>query len=332
VLEWLVSGPMRMKRGAPWITLAVVAVILFMLSRALRHYDFDEVLQSVRSADFGRLSLAVAFAAGSYLMLTLFDTLAVRYVGRKLPYRRTALASFTGLSIGHTVGLAALSSGAVRYRFYSRWGLSAQDIGKIIVFCGVTVGLGLMTLTGLAWTLRPTIAADLTGLPRWSVHIVGVVCLALAASWIGLAAVRRKPLRLFRWKIELPSLRVAAAQVVVGTVNFALVAAALYACVLSIAQIGYVEVAASYVIANTAGIVSHVPGGLGVIEMVVTYLLPQSHILGAVLLFRAVYYLLPLPLGLLSFLAAELYYRGRSTAAEGQSGGGGPLSPAAARR
>jgi hypothetical protein len=237
--------------------------------------------------------------------------LAVRYVGRPLPYRCTALASFTGLSIGHTVGLAALSSGAVRYRFYSRWGLSAQEVAKVIVFCALTVGLGLLTLAGLAWTLRPAIAADLTGLPRWAVHVVGFGCLGLAACWIALAATRRRPVSLFGRRIALPSLPLAAGQIVIGTVNFALVAAALYQCVSAVADVRYVEVAAVYVIGNTAAIASHVPGGLGVIEGVVLYLLPQAHILGAVLLFRAVYYLLPLPLGLLSLLAAELYYRRR---------------------
>ena len=302
---------MRFKRWAPWITLAIAAAILFMLSRALRHYDFAEVMESVRMADARHLALALGFTAASYFMLTLFDTLAVRYVGHALPYRRTAHASFTGLSIGHTVGLAALSSGAIRYRFYSRWGLSAQEIGKVILFCAFTVGLGLITLAGLAWTLRPSIAADLTGLPRGAALGIGFACLALAAAWLLLAAFSRRPIRIRRWVIALPSLRLAAAQIVVGTVNFGFVAAALYACIRSVAEVGYTEVAAAYVIGNTAALVSHVPGGLGVIEMVVTYLLPQAHILGAVLLFRAVYYLLPLPIGLISFLAAEAYHRGR---------------------
>src|SRR5262249_7126808 len=148
---------MRIRRLTPWISLAVVAVILLMLSRALRRYDLAEVLATVVSADRSRLVLALACTAGSHLTLTIFDTLAVRYVRRRLPYRCTAWASFTGLSIGHTVGLAALSSGAVRYRFYSRWGLSAEEIGKVIVFCAITVGLGLLTLAGLAWTLRPVV-------------------------------------------------------------------------------------------------------------------------------------------------------------------------------
>jgi uncharacterized membrane protein YbhN (UPF0104 family) len=307
---------MRLKRWASWITLVVVAAILVMLSRALRHYDFAEVLESVRMADRTCLGLALGFTAASYFMLTLFDTLAVRYVGRALPYRCTALASFTGLSIGHTVGLAALSSGAIRYRFYSRWGVTAQEVGQVIVFCACTVGLGLITLAGLAWTLRPGTAADLTGLPRGAALGIGFACLGLAAGWLVLAAVRRRPIRIRRWTIALPSLPLAAAQIVVGTVNFGFVAAALHACIRSVAEVSYTEVAAAYVIGNTAALVSHVPGGLGVIEMVVTYLLPQAHILGAVLLFRAVYYLLPLPIGLISFLAAEAYHRSRRTTRE----------------
>ena len=315
---------MNLKRLAPWITLAVSAVIVFMLARALRKYDFAEVMQSVRSVEAARLGMAIAFAAGSYATLTLFDTLAVRYVAHALPYRRTALASFTALSIGHTVGLAALSSGAVRYRFYARWGLSAEEIGKVIVFCGLTVGLGLLTLAGLAWTFRPDVASSLTGVPDGLARIVGIGFLLLSAGWLVLAKMSRRPLRIRKWRIQMPSLPMAAAQIVVGTINFGLVAAALYHCVRSVADARYVEVAAAYVIGNTAAIASHVPGGLGVIEGVVMYLLPQADLLGAVLLFRAVYYLLPLPLGLLSFLVSEMVFRRRNAAA-GKPLGAAPM-------
>ena len=90
--------------------------------------------------------------------------LAVRYIGAKLPYRRIALASFTSLSIGHTLGVAAASSGAIRYRFYSRWGIGAGDIARIILFCAMTTGLGLNTLMGLALLLRANMATELLGL------------------------------------------------------------------------------------------------------------------------------------------------------------------------
>lgn len=312
---------MNLKRWVPWITLAISAAILFMLSRALRQYDFAEVLRALASVDRSRLALAIACVAGSYFSLTLFDTLAVRYVRRALPYRRTAVASFTGLSIGHNVGLAALSSGAIRYRFYSRWGLSAEEIAKVIVFCALTVALGLLTLGGLAWTLRPKIAADLTGLPLSAAYAIGIACLALSALWLVLAGVARRPIRIRRWSLAMPPVRLAAAQIAVGTMNFAFVAAALHQCILTVAEASFVEVAAVYVIGNTAAIASHVPGGLGVIEGVVMYLLPQANLLSAVILFRAVYYLLPLPLGALCFLAAEIYFRGRGGEAQPNDGG-----------
>ncbi|MGO7859663.1 UPF0104 family protein, partial [Rhizobium ruizarguesonis] len=84
-----------------------------------------------------------------------FDVLAIRSLGKSLPYSRIALASFIILSLGHNIGFAGLISGAFLYRFYSRWGLTAEDVAKIILFFGVTVGLGLITLGGLAMIVNP---------------------------------------------------------------------------------------------------------------------------------------------------------------------------------
>lgn len=331
LLRWdVVRFRMTLKRWAPWITLAITAVMVLMLSRTLRRYDLHEVLEALRSVSLKRLGLAIACVAGSYFSLTLFDALAIRYVRRRLPYRKIALASFCALSIGHNVGLAAFSSGAIRYRFYSRWGLAAQDVGKIIVFCAMTVGLGLLTLGSLAWTLQPDLAAKMTGLPLSAVRTVGLLALALPVGWVGLAFVMHRRLRIWRWYVEMPSPRLAAGQLLVGTVNFAFVAGALHQAVLTAAQIGYFEVAAAYVIGNTAAIASHIPGGLGVIEAVVMYLLPQVNLLAAVLLFRAVYYLLPLPLGALCLLLTELYFRRCDRARSRSAGQRDSLGPSAA--
>ena len=87
----------------------------------------------------------------------------MRYAGRALPYPKIALASFTSLSIGHTLGFAVFSSGAIRYRFYAGWGLSAGDVGRIIVFCGVTIALGLATVGGLAAVIRPDLVGETFG-------------------------------------------------------------------------------------------------------------------------------------------------------------------------
>ncbi|HEX6981114.1 MAG TPA: lysylphosphatidylglycerol synthase domain-containing protein [Alphaproteobacteria bacterium] len=302
---------MAIRRYVPWITAAVTILIIVLLIRALRRYDLAQVVQSLREVSFVRLTRAIAFAAASYVTLTLFDTLAIRYLGCDLPYRKIALASFTSLSIGHNVGLAALSSGAIRYRFYTRWGLSPADVAKLIVFCAITVGLGLATLGGIALLLRPQLAAALTGLAPSLTSGLGAACLLVSALWLGVAAARRKPVRVFRSRVDVPPLRLAAAQIVVGTMNFAFVAGALHQAISTVAEVPYPSVAAVYVIGNVAAIASHVPGGLGVIEAVVVYLLPQQNIIGAVILFRIVYYLLPLPIGCISFIVSEILDRRR---------------------
>src|SRR5690554_7902328 len=101
----------------------IMAGAAYMIYRAVREYSLEEVVASLGTIPALHIAGALSFAALSYLCLTGFDYLALRYAGKPLAYRRAALASFCRLSIGHNIGVAALSSGAIRYRFYSRWGL-----------------------------------------------------------------------------------------------------------------------------------------------------------------------------------------------------------------
>lgn len=298
----------------PVLGAAVLVLAGFLLYRVLHRYSFDEIVDSVRQIPAWRLALAGLFAAGSYACLTLFDTLAVRYVGKRLRYRYIAMTSFSALSIGHNIGFAALSSGAIRYRLYARRGLDFATVARIIAFCALTVGLGLTILAGAALCLAPGLAAELLRLSRAAAIGAGIACLAAAAGYLLLCARLRRPLHLWKWQVELPTLRLALAQAVVGPLNFALVAACLHQLLAGIADVAYPGVATAYVLANVAALVSHVPGGLGVIESVVVLLLPGERLIGALIAFRLVYYLLPLPLGALTLLAAELF--GSRTAAK----------------
>jgi uncharacterized membrane protein YbhN (UPF0104 family) len=302
------------------IAAAVVCLAAFLLYRTLSRYSLDQLVGAVSAVPAARLLAAAGFAAASYLSLTLFDYLALHYVGRPLPYPQVALASFTALSLGHNIGLAALSSGAVRYRFYSRWGLKAGEVGKVILFCGMTVGLGLLVLGGTALLLRSELAVEITGLTRSIVIALGALCLTGPALYLILAAFLRRPLRIRRWSLEMPSLRLAVAQVLVGSMNFAFVAACLHQSLAAVADVAYLGVASVYVIANATALVSHVPGGLGVIESVVLYLLPEKDLIGPLLVFRFVYFLAPLGLGSLLFLVTELIYRRKSPAFHGRPG------------
>jgi uncharacterized membrane protein YbhN (UPF0104 family) len=312
--------------GAPrgkqprWRTLLLRGFVLagtllagYLIYRALRRYDLNDLVASVKAIPAGDLLLAVVFAAGSYLTLTAFDWLGLRYIGHRLPYPRVALASFVSLSLGHSIGFAGLSSGPIRYRFYARWGLSAGEVAKLVLFCGVTVGLGLLVMGGAALLWQPASGQALTGIGRFAVRLVGGGCLLAVVLYLVLAATARKMLRIRKITFEMPPLPIAAAQVVVGAMDYAFVSASLHAVVSEASGAGYVQVASAFVTGNVLTLVSHVPGGLGVIEGTVMYLLPHgSELLGPLIVFRLVYFLLPLAIGLVLFATAEFVFRRRS--------------------
>jgi uncharacterized membrane protein YbhN (UPF0104 family) len=107
----------------------------------------------------------------------------------------------------------------------------------------------------------------------------------------------------------MPRLGLALGQVVIGPINFALVAACLYQAIAAAADVGYFGMASVYVIANVTALISHVPGGLGIIESVVAFLLPQADLIGALVAFRFIYFLLPLALGSGLFVVSEIALR-----------------------
>jgi uncharacterized membrane protein YbhN (UPF0104 family) len=304
-------------KGKPrkWLSIGIgtvaVLVAAFLLHRTLSKYSLDEIVASVAAIPMPRIAAAAGFAAASYLCLTGFDWLALRYVGHPLRYRYVALTSFVSLSLGHNIGLAALSSGAIRYRFYSRRGLGIDEIAKVILFCGLTVGLGLLMLGGGALLLRSGLAAEMTGLGQGVILAIGISCFAAGIGYLALSFFVKKPLRWRKWSLEMPSPRLAVAQLALGPLNFMCVAACLHQTLLAVADLPYLAVVAAYVVAGVAALISHVPGGLGVIETVLQILLPGGQIIGALVMFRVIYFLVPLCLGSVAFASAELVLAGQ---------------------
>jgi uncharacterized membrane protein YbhN (UPF0104 family) len=305
------------RRRMTWLkragAVAVVALGAFLIYQTLSGYSLDEILESIKAIPPVRLLFALAFAAGSYFCLSWFDWMAVRYAGKPLPYRKVALASFCSLSLGHNIGFAALSSGAVRYRFYARWGLKPGEVAKVIIFCGVTVGLGMLTLGGVALLLRPDLAAEMMGLTQPLAIALGAVCLALPALYVLAAAFLRRAVKIKNWSLSMPPLKFALAQIGIGAANYACVAGCLHQTLSAVGDVPYLSVAAAYVIANTSALITHVPGGLGVVESVVMFLLPGAGVIGALVMFRVIYYLVPLCTGGPLFALTEIYYRRKQT-------------------
>lgn len=291
--------------------LVVVAIILalWLIYRSVSRYSPGEIAQSLGVIPLQHLAMAIAFTALSYACLTGFDALGLIYAGTPLPYWRVALTSFVSLSIGHNVGLSALSSGAIRYRFYSRWGLRAEDVAKVVLFSGLTVALGLLALCGVSMLVSSGSVTKITGLSHgWSM-MLGLFILLVLLIFVTICFKLRRPLKIWGWTFTLPTARLALAQILLGTLNFSFIAASLQQLILAYQDVSYWDISTVYTIANGAAVISHVPGGLGVLETTIQLLLPQAATIGAVIAFRAIYFFLLLPLGLILLGVTERFFR-----------------------
>lgn len=305
------------RRWSAISTFVLALAALVIVAHVLRQFTGAQIATSLTKLGPGQIAGAGLCTAASYATLTGFDWLGVAYAGAKVPYRRVALASFLSLSIGHTVGFAPLSSGAIRYRYYAESGLRAPQIGLIVLLSAATVTLGEATLAGLALLTQPTLTAKILRLGPSAATAIGAACLTLPACYWILSAMLRRPIEISRrWSFRLPGPRIASMQIGLGLLNYILVSGALYFVLSAAAPIAYQSVVTAYVLGNLAALVTHVPGGLGVLEAVIITLLPGIDLIGPLIAFRIVYFLIPLGIGCLLFAGAEMRQRLRPAKAK----------------
>jgi uncharacterized membrane protein YbhN (UPF0104 family) len=292
----------------------------YLLYHTFRDFTLSEIIESFRAIPTVNLLMALLFAFGSYLCLSGFDWAGVRYVKNDLAYPKIGLASFIALSIGQSVGLSGLSSGALRYRYYAHWGMSTEDVAKIVLLSGVTVGIGMAMLSGIVMVLNPKDAASVLGLSEAVIIAIGFACLAATAGYLALAAFVRTPLKIRSWTFEMPTLTIAIAQVVIATINFALVSACLREVMAASADVSYLKAATAFVLANLAILITHAPGGLGVLEATVRHVMGDQASIGSLVAFRVIYFFIPFFIGLPLALIVEAIFRARKARRQSHSG------------
>lgn len=297
----------------PLAMAVVVAVALYLLEQDLKAYHYGDLMRQVWVLPHSHLALALLLTAFAYAVLPGYDAIALSYVDHPLPIRRIAFGSFIAYALSHSLGFPLLSGGPVRYRFWSVWGLSTSEIAQAISFAGATFIIGMIAVAGGVFLLEPASTIDLLHLPVTTLKPVGVFCLLLVAGYLVLTTTRYKTFRLFEWEFPVPSTRLALAQLGVAVVDWTAAGAVLYVLLPSGYRLSFMAVLGVFLIAQFAGILSHVPGGLGVFEAIVVVLLrprvPAASILGALVAYRAVYYLLPLVLALAFLIAFEVQRR-----------------------
>ncbi len=293
---------------AALLTLAVFLLALFVLDDSLRKLEPEDLLLPLHTLSLEQMASAIGWTAASYFMLTFYDLLALRIVGHRLPYRRVATISFIACALAHSLGLSSLSGGSVRLRAYTSEGLSAADIALVQGLFSLTFLLGAATLLCGSLLLAPDEAARVLHVPDLPVRAGGLLLLTLLIGYALSASLRREPLRFRNWQITTPQPMQVASQFLVSSVEIACSAAALYVLLPASVEVGYPAFLGLYVIAISLSAVSSVPGGLGVFESVMLILLPTPEpapMLGAILVFRVVYYIGPFAIALILLALRE---------------------------
>ncbi len=291
------------------ITLTVFVIAIWVLHHSLAKLSLSEVLASMEAEPWTRVAACAFFSACSYGMLTFYDYLAVRGVRHPLPWRRTALTSFIAFAIGHSAGLSMLSGGSVRYRGYTKEGLSAFEIAGVIGLVSITFTLGIGTMLGLSLLLESHQAARILHLDHaWEARVLGTAVFVLILGYLWLTQRIKRPLRIREREFRLPPFNISVRQIVVASIDLCFAAASLYVLLPDSIPLHFFSFVGLYVLALQSGVISNVPGGVGVFESVLIQLLPggaTAELVSAVLLYRFIYYFVPLVLGVGLFAGRE---------------------------
>jgi glycosyltransferase 2 family protein len=292
------------------LSLTIIAIAAVVLYRILRTINAREVVEAVMTTALRDITLAAVFVACGYLTLTFYDLFALRTIGRKeVPYWGAALAAFTSYAVGHNVGASVFTGGAVRYRVYSAWGLTAVEVAKICFVAGLTFWLGNAAVLGLGIAYAPLAATAIDQLPAWlnrAGAVLILIVLALYVSWVW-----RRPRVVGRetWCVKLPGGPLTLLQIVIGIVDLGFCALAMYMLVPAEPNIGFVTLAVIFVSATLLGFASHAPGGIGVFDaamLVALWQFDKEDVLAGLLLFRLLYYIVPFAISLLVLGVREL--------------------------
>jgi phosphatidylglycerol lysyltransferase len=297
----------------PMFGVVLFTLALWVLYHQLKAYHLTELLRHLKEIPARSIFLAFFLTVLSYLVLTGYDALALRYIKRPLSYSRIALASFVGYTFSNNIGFGMLAGGSVRYRLYSLWGLSVLEITKVVVFCSLTVWLGFLTLGGLVFFFEPVTSPATFHFPFVSARPLGAIFLLPVGAYILIALTRKRPFKIRDWTFPLPTYRLLTMQISVALADWTLAGSVLYALLPPASGLTFSGFLGIYLLSQVAGLVSQVPGGLGVFETVVILLLsgrlPASEILGPLLVYRGMYYILPLLTSAVLLALQEFFQR-----------------------
>lgn len=297
----------------PFLVATIFVLAVYLLYHKLKSYSIADIRDSVNRISQGRILVSMLLMGINYVILVGYDWLALKAIHKTLPMPRVGLVSFVGQAVSYNFG-ALLGGTSVRYRFYSAWGFTIPEIVRLVLMLAVTFWMGALGLCGLIFLIAPPIIPDelLAKMPMTDVRILGAVLLLVACSYLILCCTVRKPVHVFGKEFVFPSPHIAFAQAVVAGLDLIAAAGCMYVLLPGNMGISFVEFLPSYLMAQVAVVLTHIPGGVGVFELVIINLTQTTEtqtVFAAVLLFRLIYFILPLLAAALVLAVYEIRQR-----------------------
>ena len=301
---------MMKKSDVAWTAVGITAVVLsgYLLYHEIRNLSLEELTDSLEAIGRRDWLLAALSALGAYAALAWYDRIAVAHLGKHISWWFITLCSFTTYALAHNIGASVFSGALVRYRAYRSKGLTPHEISVLIIFCSLTFVLGTLLASGIVLILRPQLLDRLVDGGPWLSRAIGGVLLLAVGLYVVGAWQRLRPFQLGKWRIEYPRLRIVGRQLIAAPLELACAAAIIYFALPPESNPGYLVVLGVFLASFSLALLSHAPGGLGVLEL--TFLaalpeLPKADVLAALIVFRGLYLLLPFALAIIVVLTFE---------------------------
>ncbi len=289
----------------------LLVAAVWVLWREFHKLSFESVKAAMAGWGVVAIVMTLVLSVASFLLMGLIEWVGLRWTGARVPMGPTQLGSFLANGIAHAIGANLLTSGAIRARFYERFGVSLTQAAGATLFAAFSFGVGLSALSGAGLLLASSADLSRTAMPLLAARGLGAGLLAVAGGYVVLCALRRRPITGFGRSLTLPTARDALAQLVLGVVDNAIAAAILW-ILLPAGGPSYVTFVGAYAVACITGLISSVPGGAGVFESAMAALLPgvaPAELAAAFLGYRLAYYILPLILAALTLAVETLRSR-----------------------
>ncbi|MFB2656115.1 bifunctional lysylphosphatidylglycerol flippase/synthetase MprF [Shewanella xiamenensis] len=292
------------------ISLIIFTVSLFLLYNLEQDYQLNDIFLEIKQFAPSKILLAVLLTLVSYLLLTLYDYLAIIKLKSPLSYQQIAPVSFLAFTFSNTIGFSLLTGTSIRYKFYSELGLSGNNITQVVLACSVTFFLGLFFICGLALINFPAEQLSDLPLPTWFFslnRVIGILMLLGVISYFVFSLMWKRSIHFRGFELAPPIFSLSLKQFLVSSIDWIVVGTLFYSLLPEVDGLSYLQVLSIFFVANAIGVLAHVPGGIGVFETVVTVTLsqylPAEQILSSVIIYRLMYYIVPFVLALMYFVA-----------------------------